>query len=351
MINESKKEGRNMAYKAAILGCGPRAEFHIRAYEGLGEIELVSLCDMREDRLVNYGERFKVSRLYKDLEKMLEAERPDILHIVAPPSVREEPIEMAAKYGVRGVIVEKPLALSPEQAAKIKEIADRTGIKIALNTQRRYFKTIKNLKSILDEGRIGKIEWIRCVTKGNILSMGPHMVDLLFHFTGDKPPVSVWAAANGINGEDYGHPAPANMLMRYVFPGGITAYCEDAEDAVGTPGETDFWQHLEFNIWGSEGRAWWVQNREWGYQSYNMPAPVIKETSWETSDIPGQREFTRAMAAWLDGREVHLNNLDTALCEFDALMAAFVSAEKEAPVDMPVQVPAGVVESLEARLR
>jgi predicted dehydrogenase len=317
----------------------------------LDEIELASLCDMRADRLNSYGERFNVSRLYQSLEDMLEKERPDILHIVAPPSVREEPMEMAAKYGVRGIIVEKPLALSPKQAAKIKEIADRTGIKIALNTQRRYFQTIKNLKGILDEGRIGRIEWIRCVTKGNILSMGPHMVDLLFHFTGDKLPVSVWSMANGINGEDYGHPAPANMMMRYVFPGGVTAYCEDAEDAVGTPGEEDFWQHLEFNIWGSEGRAWWVQNREWGYQSRSMPAPLVKQTSWVSSDVPGQREFTRAMAAWLDGSEVHLNNLDTALCEFDSIMAAFVSAESGKSVAMPAQIPAGVVESLEARLR
>ena len=340
-----------MVYKSAILGCGPRAEFHIRAYEGLDEIELVCLCDMRADRLSNYGERFNVGRLYQDLESMLEKERPDILHIVAPPSVREEPIEMAAEYGVRGVIVEKPLALNPKQAAKIKEIAARTGIKIALNTQRRYFQTIKDLKSILDEGKIGRVEWIRCVTKGNILSMGPHMVDLLFHFTGDNFPMSVWAAANGINGRDYGHPAPANMLMRYVFPDGVTAYCEDAEDAVGTPGETDFWQHLEFNIWGSEGRAWWVQNREWGYQSYNMPSPFIKETSWDASDIPGQREFTRAMAAWLDGREVHLNNLDTALMEFNAIMAAFLSAQSGVPVTLPAQIPVGIVELLEAGLR
>jgi len=245
---------------------------------------------------------------------MLRKERPDILHIVTPPSIREVPMELASRFGVKGIIVEKPIALNPLQANKIEEIANRSGMKIAVNMQRRYFKTCQSLKKILEEKKIGDIQFIRCVTKGNILSMGPHMVDLLLFFLDDRSPTHVWACAYGMNGYDYGHPAPANMLIEYTFPGQVIAYCEDAEDAIGTIGEKDFWQHLEFDFWGTKGRAWWAQNRDWGYHCEGMLKSYVERSRWAESDVPGQREFTRAHARWLDDDNVvHLNCLDNAL--------------------------------------
>ena len=337
-------------YKSAILGCGPRARIHMQAYEGLDEIRLNALCDMNRERLNACGNEYGIDHLYADLQEMLDREKPDILHIVTPPAIREEPMLLAAQAGVRGIIVEKPIALGPAQAGAIRYIAERTGLKIAVNTQRRYFSTCRRLKQVLNDGVIGDIQWVRVVTKGNILSMGPHMVDLLLFFLGDISPVSVWATASGMNGYDYGHPAPADMLIRYIFPSGITAYCEDAAGAVGTMGEDDFWQHLEFDFWGSRGRAWWRQNSDWGYHVEGAAVPVIEATSWAESDVPGQREFTRAMAAWLDGDAVHLNCFDTALQGFEAIMGAFLSAYTGQVIDLPAAVPEDIVVKLEERL-
>ena len=64
-------------------------------------------------------------------------------------------------------------------------------------------------------GVIGKLGFVRCVTKGNILSMGPHMIDLLLYFLNDVAPTHAWATGYGMNGYDYDHPAPANMLMAF----------------------------------------------------------------------------------------------------------------------------------------
>ena len=339
-------------YKSAILGCGPRAAVHIKAYEGIDEIHLNAACDKDKARLNEYGKRFKIHALYTDFEEMLKKEHPDILHIVTPPNIREEPIELATHYGVKGIIVEKPIALNAEQIEKIKDIVSKTGVKIAVNMQRRYFKTCQKMKKILDKGTIGDIQFIRCVCKGNILSMGPHMVDLLLYFLNDMFPTHVWATAYGMNGYDNGHPAPANMMINFLFPGQITVYCEDAEDAVGVLGETDFWQHLEFDFWGAKGRAWWTQNRDWGYQSEGMLKPYLEKTSWDEDDIPGQREFTRAMAHWLDDEsKAHLNCLDNTLKGFDAIMGALQSAYTGKRVKLPADVPCDINEKLERKIK
>ena len=338
-----------MTYKSAILGCGPRAAFHIKAYEGLDEARLVAACDRERSRLDDYGEKFAIKLLYEDLEEMLARERPDILHIVTPPSVREEPIELATRYGVKGIAVEKPIALNIPQARRISDIAERTGVKIAVNTQRRYFKTCQDLKDTVLDGKIGDVRFIRCVTKGNILSMGPHMMDLVLLFLSDVAPTHVWATAYGMNGFDYGHPAPASMLIAFTFPDDVVVYFEDSEDAVGTPGETEFWEHLEVDIWGSDGRAWWIQNHEWGYQSVVETTPHVETVTWETG---GQRGFTRALAYWLnDDANVHGNCLDNAMRGFDAIMGAFESARVGRRIALPREIPEDVVEIMERRLR
>ena len=341
-----------MVYKSAILGCGPRAAEHIKVYEGLKEIHLHAACDKNKARLDDYGKKFRISALYESFEEMLDKERPDILHIVTPPTIREEPIELAAQYGVKGIIVEKPIALKLKQIEQIKKSVNKSGLKIAVNMQRRYFKTCQELKKCLDKGTIGDIQFIRCVTKGNILSMGPHLIDLLLFFLQDTDPLEVWACAYGMNGYDYGHPAPANMLINLTFPGDISVYCEDAEDAIGTAGEQNFWQHLEFNFWGTKGRAWWTQNRDWGYQCDETSNAYIEKSRWDESSIPGQREFTRALAHWLDDdRKTHLNCLDNALKGFDLIMGALQSAYTGRRIEFPANIPENIMEKLEERLK
>ena len=341
-----------MVYKSAILGCGKRAAQHAEAFrQGLDEIRLSAICDLDRERLDAFGERFHVENRYTDLRQMLEAERPDILHVVTMPQFREQPIEIAAQCGVRGVLVEKPLALLPSQAEKIRDTAERSGIKIAVNMQRRYFPSAEGLKEALDRDAIGDILFVRVVTKGNILSMGPHMVDLLLYFLGDTPAERAWATANGVSGQAWKHPAPANMLIRYVFPDSVVAYCEDAEDCVGTPGETGYWQHLEYDFWGSKGRAWWTQNRDWGYITDSMTSPQVGRTRWSEDDVPGQREFTRAMAHWLDDdSRVHRNCLRNSLAGHEMILAALQSAisgkDEPVPSNMTDEMMAGLLAEL-----
>ena len=340
-----------MFYKSAILGCGNRAVWHAKAYEGLEEVKLVAACDIAEEKLAAFSREFGIAGLYQNLEEMLEQERPDILHIATMPNLREGPMQIAADHGVRGIIVEKPIALSPAQAKQVTDVVERTGLKVAVNMQRRYFSTCQALKKVVDDGMLGDVQFIRCVTKGNILSMGPHMVDLLLYLTGDVSPASIWACAYGMNGYDYAHPAPANMMITYTFPSGLVAYCEDSEDAIGTMGEEDFWQQLEIDIWGSNGRAWWAQNRDWGYQAGGMENSIVEPSRWLDSDVPGQREFTKALAKWLDDDStVHLNCLENALRGFDAILGAMVSVRDGRRIEPPVAVPEDIMQQLEEQL-
>ena len=340
-------------YRAAILGCGPRSYEHAAVYPGIDEIELVAVCDMNRERLDKYGETFGIEKLYEDLETMLKTEKPDILHIVTEPVIREEPMELAASHGVKGIIVEKPIALTPSQAKKIADITAKSGMKVAVNTQRPYFASSLGLKPILDKGTIGDLVFARCMTKGNILSMGPHMMDLLMFFLDGASPDTVWACGRGWNdGTSYGHTAPRNVLARFTYPSGLVVYLEDAEDCIGTLGEDEYWMHFELDFWGTKGRAWWLQNRDWGYQSEGMDTSFSAPSIWLDDSEPGQREFTRAMAHWLDDdAKVHVNCLDNSLKQFNQIMGAMLSSLTGEVVALPAEVGDDMVGELENKLK
>ena len=79
-----------MSYKCAILGCGGRSAGHSEAYEHITRGKLVACCDLNEQRLRPYAEKFEIPNQYTDLDEMLNKEKPDVVHVITPPTLRVE---------------------------------------------------------------------------------------------------------------------------------------------------------------------------------------------------------------------------------------------------------------------
>jgi len=344
-----------MSYRCVIVGCGPRAEKHANVYREISETDLVAACDKDRKRLIAFGKRHNIQNLYENYSQMLERQRPDIVNVATQPTFRVVPVEIAANYGVKAVILEKPVVVMPSEAEQLCKICQRKNIKVIVNMQRRYDKGIQNLKALLSSGKIGNIEFVRCMTMANMMRMGPHLMDLLLMCLGDICPVSVVATVYGA--EDLTPPpgvppAPANFIANYIFPNGISVFFEAAKDTVGTRGENKFWRHLELDFWGTEGRAWWTQCRGSGYQSSGMITPEIYPTNVDTDEPIQQAEFIRTLVRWLNDNSVlHANRLENALCGFDALMAGVKSALLNSRLSLPTEVTDEEVCEMWERLR
>ena len=339
-------------YKAGILGCGPRASYHARVYSEIPNMQLTACCDLSEERRTTLREQFTIPHVYADYLEMLEAEGLDVVHLVTQPDYRVVPIHMAAEAGARAVIVEKPFAILPSEAEAISKIVEETGLKVLVNHQRRYFDHAAPLRDAV-ANKIGTVQFVRASTKGNLIAMGPHLMDLLLMMLDDPEPTAVWATAFGFNTEGYEstHRAPANTMATYEFASGLRVFFEATPLALGTWDETGFWMHLHMDFWGSDGWAWQEQNRFWGYQTRSMAEPVIGHTSWEGQELAGQRDFTAAVATWLDDPEQpHLNRYELSKRGFDALMAACKSALLGQRIELPTTVTDDEILALHRRL-
>jgi predicted dehydrogenase len=114
---------------------GPRANEHAEAYAHVERATLTAAITRNEENLKAFVERHGVEHVYTDYRKMFAEQKPDIVHVNTPPNVRVEVLEAAMEHGVSAVIFEKPIALSFEDLARIRELDAQGKCKVAVNHQ------------------------------------------------------------------------------------------------------------------------------------------------------------------------------------------------------------------------
>jgi predicted dehydrogenase len=345
-----------ISYRTAIVGAR-RGLHHAKAYQGIDNMSVVALCEIDEERRKE-GERELHVKGYADYEEMLSKERPDIVHAVTNPNIpRAVWVEPAAAFGVKALVVEKPLAFRPSEAEAMERAFRQTGLKIIVNHQMRYTPFVDTLRELKADGKLGNLHFVRASTQGGILNMATHLMDLVLLMVDDVPPTAVWATVEG--GAPHASPdefCPESLMATYTFTGDIRVFFEASKQAFGTEedsgaGEKPLPSRCAIDAWGSKGRFWWRDFGSWGYHLDGMAQPFSGPTHFFSDDMPAQRAFTQAIGRWLDDdSKPHRCRFEYAKLGFDAIMAAYRSALKGHRVPFPPRLQDEEWEQLREKL-
>lgn len=142
-----------MSVRAAVIGLGDISPLHLDAIAGLADVQLVAVCDTDAGRAAAASERLGVPA-FSDHRELFAQAQPQVVHICTPHSEHAAAAIDALDAGI-DVIVEKPVARDPEQAAAVVAAAERSTAKIAVCFQNRYNTPVQAAKRILDSGRLG----------------------------------------------------------------------------------------------------------------------------------------------------------------------------------------------------
>ena len=142
----------------AIIGCGRIARFHIMsALEN--NLEIVALCDLDVEKAQKYKDDYNLplnTRIYDDYKKILAEENIEFVSI-ATESDKHAPIAIDVIEHRVNVLIEKPIALSIEDANRIIDTAERQQVIVGVCHQNRFNPAIQNLRNAIDQGRFGRI--------------------------------------------------------------------------------------------------------------------------------------------------------------------------------------------------
>ena len=209
----------------ALVGCGRISKRH---GELLGEnqilgAQLVAVCDKVASKAQVLADKYNIPA-YSCLHEMMKTEKVDVVVVLTESGLHAQHTVELAPYGAH-VIVEKPMALTLDDADRMIEACDKSGVKLFIVKQNRFNVPVVQLRKAVDEGRFGKlvmgtvrVRWCRpqayydqdawrgtwAYDGGVLTNQASHHVDLLEWMMGDVESVfakSKHALAN-IEAED-----------------------------------------------------------------------------------------------------------------------------------------------------
>lgn len=146
--------------KYALIGCGRIATNHIKAVLN-NHLEFVAVCDVIPDQmeklLGKHGLNGDLSiKRYTDYKEMIAENKIDLIGIATESGLHAEIGLYCIDHGIH-VIIEKPMAMSIEDANKIIKRSIEKNVKVAACHQNRFNIAVQEMRKALEAGRFGKL--------------------------------------------------------------------------------------------------------------------------------------------------------------------------------------------------
>lgn len=146
--------------RAAIIGFGARGlRYSEYALKNPDELEIVAVAEPIDERRKQAEEMFNIKEemLFADWKELIEvSDIADFIILATQDKMHYEPALAIIDKGY-DLLLEKPMAPTPEETKKITEAAEKKGVKVVVCHVLRYTDFWCKVKEIIDSGKIGKI--------------------------------------------------------------------------------------------------------------------------------------------------------------------------------------------------
>lgn len=146
--------------RVGIIGIGFIANVkHLPSLVALAdEWEITALCDIEPAKAEKAKAQYGLDSAYvtADYQRLIEDPELDVIHVCTPNNSHRE-ITVAALEAGKHVLVEKPMAITGEDARAMLDAARATGKKLTVGYQNRFRPDAQFVRAAVDEGRLGDI--------------------------------------------------------------------------------------------------------------------------------------------------------------------------------------------------
>jgi phthalate 4,5-cis-dihydrodiol dehydrogenase len=253
--------GQQRTLKFGVVGIGNAGGGVLSMMQAMPGIEVVAAADLRQYARDTFEKEIG-GRAYDSLKKMCEDPDVEAIWIATPNPLHCPHSIMASEHG-KHVVVEKPMALSLEEAEQMIAAADKNGVKLFSGHTRAFDPAVQAMGRIIRSGEIGSLKAMNVwaftnwmlrprmpeevdVTKGGGVAFrqAPHQIDTLRFLGGGK--------VRSIRGM-----TSTWMAGRMGAPGYFSAYMEfeDGTPATVTYNGYGYFMASELLPWESEPQA------------------------------------------------------------------------------------------------
>ncbi len=193
--------------KIGLIGAGGIAGAHVAGYRrNPDKVVFAAVADAVIANAEKRGSEFGAA-LYTDYTTMLAEADIDAVDICLPHHLHKDAIVAAARAG-KHVLCEKPLCLTPEEAAEVAAVVEETGIVLMCAHNQLFLPAVAKAKELIEAGTIGQVYEVRTTDSffndfdpenmgwrahaktsggGELIDTGYHPTYLLLHLAGGVP--------------------------------------------------------------------------------------------------------------------------------------------------------------------
>ena len=142
--------------RVAIVGCGQISRVHMSALGEIDGIDVCAVCDRDKWRAQESAKRAGGASAYTDLATLLRRESPDAVHVLTPPHTHAELAIEAMEAGCHA-LVEKPLALSVEDADSMLRAAEKSAVRLCAGHNYLFKPSVMKARELVASGAIGRV--------------------------------------------------------------------------------------------------------------------------------------------------------------------------------------------------
>ena len=143
-------------YGIGCIGAGfIMKDIHLVAYAEAG-FDVVALASRTPAHAQAAADERGVGTVYDTWEQLLDDERVEIVDIAFPPDQQLGIVREAVKRPhVKGILAQKPVAFTLDEAVEMVRLCDEAGVKLGVNHNMRYDQSMRALRTLLDAGELG----------------------------------------------------------------------------------------------------------------------------------------------------------------------------------------------------
>lgn len=156
--------------KVAILGAGFITDIHVESYHRfIPEAEVVAVYARNAEKAKAFAEKHHIAAWYDDLDDIINNSGCEVVDICLPNFLHAQATLKAAAAG-KHIIIEKPLAVTIEEADEMITACEKAGVKLMYAEELCFAPKYERVRQLANEGAYGDIYMLKQSEKHS----GPH---------------------------------------------------------------------------------------------------------------------------------------------------------------------------------
>jgi hypothetical protein len=305
VLNYLPRLPRRKDFRIGCIGAGfIMRDCHLLAYRRAG-FNPIAISSRSRERAAEVAKLHNLPRVYASYQELLADKDLEVIDIAVPPDLQLSVIREVVKHAshVKGILAQKPLAMSIADAKEAVRLCEQAGIVLAVNHNMRFDQSVRAMKDILNRGWLGEpvfasidmraiphwMPWSRGQRSLSTFIMSIHHLDTFRYWLGT--PERVLASTRPDPRTKFPHLDGINLYILEYANGCRAASWDDVwTGPARESGESDI--RIHWRVEGTEGLA----RGTIGWPSY--PARTPSTLDFTTIRQPGYWFQPRWKEVW-----------------------------------------------------